>query len=115
MKTFFTLLALSIVTTATHASTSTEYETACKYVDPQKKLKFSGKCAANFGVVGSTGRAVQYVITYPTGEVTFLISGSEVSANNAPAKSVKNGKKSVHIVTKTGEEYFFSPPSPDDM
>lgn len=112
-----TLILLSALSVSAHASTSTEYESDCKYIDASKKLRFSGKCAMNFGIVGVAGKSVRYILTFPQGNevVISIFRNGVATVNDAPAKSIRDPKKVMHIVTGSGEEYLFSSPPPDSM
>lgn len=117
MKKLITAALILSASISVHASTATEYESTCKYIDSSKNVRFSGKCAVNFGIVGAAGKSVRYILTFPKGnEVTFFVFGNgTASANGVPSKSVKNSKQLMHIVTGEEEEYLFSSPSPDSM
>lgn len=110
-------LLMSALSFSVHSSTSSDYESDCKYIDATKKLQFSGKCAINFGIVGVSGKSVRYILTFPEGnEVVVSIFQNGVAAvNNVPAKSTRDRKKMMHIITGLGEEYLFSSPPPDSM
>lgn len=110
-------LLMSALSLSAYSSTSTEYESDCKYIDSTKKIRFSGKCAINFGIVGVSGKSVQYILTFPEGNevVVSIFQNGVATANNVPAKSMRDRKKLMHIVTGSGEEYLFSSPPPDSM
>jgi hypothetical protein len=110
-------ILISVLSLSAHASTSTEYESDCKYIDASKKLRFSGKCAMNFGIVGMAGKSVRYILTFPEGDevVISVFRNGVATVNNVPAKSIRDRKRLMHIVTGSGEEYLFSSPPPDSM
>lgn len=108
----FVLLAYLTLEPKAQASTTVNYSSSCKYIDPKGIIQINTTCQVNFGTLGVSGGA-RYIITFPNGaEVTVYISQDDsVEANGITSDAAIAGGNVV-ITTEQGEIFIYDNWSP---
>ena len=99
------------------ASTTVEYTTPCKYIAASGKTQFSGRCSANFGLIGADARGIRYILTFPNKkglEIYVYNHHNLASVNGIPALFSARGS-SLKVVTGENEQFFFGGPPKDSF
>lgn len=99
-----------ITTSLSYASTTSDANSKCEYIDAKGDLRLSTTCIVNFGILSVEGGA-RYILTFPNKTQVIIYETDKGStANGTPSQISHGGNGRVAVVTNNGEVFVFSTP-----